>query len=268
MEGLDFLLTPLQCPSLPKTDYIELGSGERIAILYEDRTVMAIDKPAGWMLVPVSWQKTDRNLHAAILSSIEERAFWARSRSLRFLQHVHRLDAETSGILLMVKSQGALRPFSQLFESRQLDKRYWAVTSRRPAKPEWTCKLALQQDRQQIGRMQVDNRNGKPAETHFKVLYSGMKRTLLEAQPITGRTHQIRIHAAESGCPIVGDPLYGAEPPQRGKAVMSMGLRAVRLEFPNPFDRRKTIIEAPTQSFLDEFGFGIDPTGKFHSVEK
>ncbi len=114
-----------------KPNQIELPTGERIPILYEDRSVLAIDKPRGWMLVPFSWQKTNRNLQAALTSSIAAGAFWARSRSLRYLRFVHRLDADTSGILLFAKSQGALETFGGLFESRRMEKVYLAVVSRR-----------------------------------------------------------------------------------------------------------------------------------------
>jgi 23S rRNA-/tRNA-specific pseudouridylate synthase len=69
---------------MAKPDYIELSTGERIPILYEDRSVLAIDKPRGWMLVPVSWQNTSRNLQAALTSSIAARDFWARSRNLKY----------------------------------------------------------------------------------------------------------------------------------------------------------------------------------------
>src|SRR5437667_5190696 len=96
---------------MAKPSFIELPTGETLPILYEDRSVMAIDKPRGWMLVPFSWQKTDRNLQAALTSSIAAKDFWARSRSLKFLRAVHRLDADTSGILLLAKSPGAVRTF-------------------------------------------------------------------------------------------------------------------------------------------------------------
>jgi 23S rRNA-/tRNA-specific pseudouridylate synthase len=79
---------------------IELPTGEEIPVLYEDRSVLAIDKPRGWMLAPASWQKTGRNLQAALESSIRAGDFWARSRGLKFLRFVHRLDAGTSGVLL------------------------------------------------------------------------------------------------------------------------------------------------------------------------
>ena len=112
---------------MPKPNHIELGDGTSIPILYEDRSVMAIDKPPGWMLVPHSWQKTNRNLQAAVVSSIGAGDFWARSRGIKFLRHVHRLDGETSGVLLFARSQGAVDSYGRLFESRQMEKAYLAV---------------------------------------------------------------------------------------------------------------------------------------------
>ena len=109
---------------MAKPSHILLADQTRIPILYEDRSVMAIDKPAGWMLVPYSWQKTNRNLHAALVSSIAAGDFWAKSRGLKFLHHIHRLDAETTGILLLARSRGAVETFSDMFESRKMEKCY------------------------------------------------------------------------------------------------------------------------------------------------
>src|SRR3569833_1246891 len=117
---------------MAKTDYIELPTGEKIPILYEDRSVLAIDKPRGWMLVPFSWQKTAWNLQAALVSSIANRDFWARSRNIRFLRYIHRLDSETSGVLLFGKSQGALDAYGALFESRRMEKVYLAIVEGAP----------------------------------------------------------------------------------------------------------------------------------------
>src|SRR3954447_2450309 len=100
---------------MPRPDVIELGDEVSIPILYEDRAVLAIDKPVGWMLVPYTWDRTGRNLQLAISSSILGREFWARSRNLKFLQYVHRLDADTTGVLLFGKSPGAVRTFGDLF---------------------------------------------------------------------------------------------------------------------------------------------------------
>ena len=279
---------------MAKPNCIELPGCEPIPILHEDRSVLAIDKPRGWLLVPVSWQKTARNLQAALNSSIAARDFWARSRGIKFLRYVHRLDADTSGVLLFAKSHGAVETFSDLFESRRMEKAYLAVVSGEPKQTEWTCRLKLAPDPKHIGRMKVDAR-GKPAETHFRALQKKGKFTLVEAKPVTGRTHQIRVHLAEAALPIVGDELYGkpftarnnlvklnapsARPsppsatgervvptkrnPERGShnsegdMNLPLGLRAVRLAYVDPFTRRHIDIPAPTEAFLREYGFDL-----------
>lgn len=237
---------------MAKPNAIELPGAEPIPVLYEDRSVLAIDKPRGWMLVPFSWQKTSRNLQAAITSSITARDFWARSRGLKFLRFVHRLDADTTGILLFAKSMGATDAYSDLFESRRMEKTYLAVVTGTPPQAEWTCRLKLAQDSQRIGRMRVDGRHGKEAETRFRLLQSVAGKSLLEARPLTGRTHQIRVHLAESGCSVVGDELYS-----RGDDGCELGLRAVRLAFADPFTRRRVNIRAPFEAFCREYGFDI-----------
>jgi 23S rRNA pseudouridine1911/1915/1917 synthase len=233
-----------------KTNSIELPDCEPILILYEDRSVIAVDKPRGWMLLPVSWQNTGRNLQAAINSSIAARDFWARSRGIKFLRYVHRLDADTSGILLFAKSPGAVETYSDLFESRKMEKTYLAVVDGQPREAEWICRLKLAPDPRRIGRMKVDLREGKEAETHFRVLQQKGIFTLVEARPFTGRTHQIRVHLAEAGCPVVGDELYGRE-----DRKLALGLRAVRLAYADPFTRRRVDIHAPVEEFLREYGF-------------
>ena len=237
---------------MPKPNHIELPTGERIPILYEDRSVLAIDKPRGWMLVPFSWQRTGRNLQAALVSSIAAKDFWARSRSLKYLRFVHRLDADTSGILLLAKSPGAVDTFGGLFESRRMEKVYLAVVRGAPHPSEWICRLKLAPDPNAVGRMKVDARHGKEAETHFRVLQNKGNTTLVEAHPVTGRTHQIRVHLAESGYPVVGDPLYGPRP---AKGERELGLRAVGLSYMDPFVRRRVEIRAPLEAFAREYGF-------------
>ncbi len=235
---------------MAKPNSIELPDCKPIPILYEDRTVIAIDKPRDWMLLPVSWQNTGHNLQAAINSSIAARDFWAQSRGLKFLRHVHRLDGDTSGVLLLARSPGALAAFGEMFESRRMEKKYLAVTAVEPRETEWTCRLALTPDPQRIGRIIVDERAGKASETHFRVLEKIPGLALIECNPVTGRTHQIRVHLAESGCPIVSDELYGR---QTGK--LEFGLRAVRLAYNDPFTKKRVEIHAPVKYFLKDYGF-------------
>ena len=239
---------------MPKPSDIELGDGTRIAILHEDRSVLAIDKPRGWMLVPYSWQKTNRNLQAALVSSITAGQFWARSRGIRFLRHVHRLDADTTGVLLLAKSRGALDTLGDLFESRRMEKVYLAVAHGEPAEPAWTCRARLAPDPRQVGRMRVDARAGKEAETHFKLLATRAGRSLIEARPVTGRTHQVRLHLTASELPIVGDELYG-RPDAPAARQAWFGLRAVELAYGDPFTHRRVHITAPREAFLARHGF-------------
>jgi 23S rRNA pseudouridine1911/1915/1917 synthase len=213
---------------------------------------MAIDKPVGWMLVPYNWDRTGRNLQLAISSSMLGGEFWARSRNLKYLKYVHRLDAETSGILLFAKSPGALKTFADMFESRRMGKRYLAVVRGNPKQEEWVCDAKLGPDPQEHGRHRVDPKEGKESETHFKVLERRDGLALIEARPLTGRTHQIRLHLTHAGLPIVGDTMYGAREDRDRKTAL-MGLRAVGLEYVDPFLRRRIRIEAPSEEFVARF---------------
>jgi 23S rRNA pseudouridine1911/1915/1917 synthase len=239
-----------------KTQFIELGTGEQIPILYEDRSVIAVDKPAGWMLVPTTWQRTQRNLQAAIESAIAAGQFWARSRNLKFLRYVHRLDAETSGVLLFGKTPGAVRSYGELFESRRMEKVYLAVIEGTPRQSEWVCRESIGEQSSSPKRMKIDLRHGKPAETHFKVLASASSLTLVEARPVTGRTHQIRVHLAHSARPVLGDSLYG-------KAAKDdvMALRSIMLAYRDPFTRRAVCVKAPVDEFLKLYNFSANETG-------
>jgi len=234
-----------------KPEWIELPGAEPIPILYEDRSVLAVDKPAGWLLVPVHWQRTSRNLQAALESSLRAGDWWARSRGLKYLRFVHRLDADTSGVLLLAKSSGALSACSKLFQTGQVEKVYLAVVAGEPAQQRWVCRLRLSPDAGRPGRVRVDPRQGKEAETEFRVLATRAGCTLLECRPRTGRTHQIRVHLAASGLAVLGDALYG-----RGSGPQPLALRAVRLRYRDPFTRRLVDITAPWSQFLLQHGFG------------
>jgi 23S rRNA pseudouridine1911/1915/1917 synthase len=238
---------------LAKTHHITLGAGSVIPILYEDRAVLAIDKPAGWLLAPAWWEHTARNLQRALESGLQRGEFWARCRHLKFLRFIHRLDADTSGVLLLARSPGALRLFSRLFEGRAMRKTYLAVATGAPRQKEWTCSLPVGRDPRRRGVMQVKGEQARDAVTRFSVLSSVGQRSLVVAEPLTGRTHQIRVHLAATGHPILGDPLYGGAPPMAPDA--GLALRAIRLEYQDPFSKRPVRIEAPAADFLEQHGF-------------
>lgn len=243
---------------MAKTTDIQLGDGTRIPILHEDRAVMAIDKPPRWMLVPGTWNRTPWNLQLAIESALLGGAFWAKCRHLRFLRYVHRLDAETSGVLLLAKNTGSLRRFTEMFERREVEKSYLAVVAGVPRNQEWTCNLRIGRDPRVTGRMKIDGEEPRDACTHFRVLEASQSSTLVLAQPETGRTHQIRVHLTACGHPILGDILYPGErrPTLETAATTALALRAVRLAYLDPFTRRPVQIEAPSTRFLRQHGFG------------
>jgi len=233
---------------MAKPNCIELPNGARAGILYEDRSVLAIDKPAGWMLSPASWDKTSRNLQRALMLSVQAGDYWARSRNLRYIRFVHRLDAETSGVLLLAKTPGALSALSRLFETRRVRKKYLAVVRGHPPQTRWICRLKIAPEPDAAGRMQTGQTGCKPAETEFAVLREGRECALVEAVPVTGRTHQIRVHLAAAGHPVLGDALYGGKGP-------ALALRAVEIAYPDPFQNRPVRIAAPAEEFLRRHHF-------------
>jgi len=135
-----------------------------------------------------------------------------------------------------------------LFESRQMKKRYLAVVDGVPPQRDWKCEASIAPDPKEHGRM-ILSPGGKEASTRFVVLDTRADRTLLEAQPLTGRTHQIRLHLVAAGFPIIGDDLYGKP------SKMPLALRAVELAYADPFTRRPVRIRARSDEFLKEFGF-------------
>lgn len=185
-------------------------------ILYEDDAMIAFDKPSGLLIAPDRWDKLRENLMALV-----------HARFGHGVANVHRLDADTSGLLLCAKSKPALDFLSGQFQSKTVRKTYLALVVVLPSdeamkvvKPvrdesgmlpgEFTLELALGQDERQPGRMRVfKGRGGKPSVTDFRVLERFGKFALVECRPQTGRTHQIRVHLAAAGAPILNDPFYG-----------------------------------------------------------
>ncbi len=187
-------------------------------VIFEDEHLLAVHKPAGW------------NTHAPSPYAGEGIYEWLKNREPRWssLAIIHRLDKETSGILVFGKTPLANKSLTEQFTARRVHKKYFLLTDQRVPPKEFTVKTSLLR----IGEKYASRSGGEMAETKFtpivdaKFAISGLK--MVHAEPLTGRTHQIRVHAAENGFPILGDTLYG------GTASSRVYLHAGEIEFTHP----------------------------------
>lgn len=178
-----------------------------LTILYEDDWLVAVDKPAGLLSVPGRYYHTQDS----VLSRLRE-LYYHQLTALHQLTAVHRLDQDTSGILLLARDRNAHRHLSLQFQQRQVHKMYEALLAGVVNVAEGVIDLPLWGNPQRTPYQQVDWLRGKPSTTQFRKMATVGAYTRMELMPLTGRTHQLRVHAADShglGVPIVGDRLYG-----------------------------------------------------------
>jgi len=173
-------------------------------ILFEDEHLLVANKPAGW------------NTHAPSPFAGEGIYDWLRHREPRWakLAIIHRLDKETSGVLVFAKTREANQSLTAQFTNRSVSKRYLLVTNQPVKRREFTIVSSLVRAGERY-RSTPAGTAGERAETRFCVRETIAGRTWVEAQPVTGRTHQIRVHAAENGFPVIGDGLYGGAVAER-----------------------------------------------------
>lgn len=203
-----------------------------LPVLWLDESLLVIDKPAGLRTLPDGYDPSLPHLRS-LLEPVYGR-LWI----------VHRLDKDTSGVLLLARTAQAHRSLNTQFEQRQTHKAYHALVHGSPAWDEYTVTLPLRTDGDRQHRSVVDARRGKNAVTRLRVIDRFAAHTLLEAAPETGRTHQIRTHLAALGLPIVGDLLYGGAA-LAGVEQPWLGLHAAWLEVTHPLSRAALRLEAP-----------------------
>jgi RluA family pseudouridine synthase len=194
-------------------------------ILHADEHLLVVDKTAGLSVLPDGWEKDAPYL----VKLLEEQhgKIWI----------VHRLDKITSGVMVFGRDAETHRTLNKQFENHQAEKVYHAIVQ---GNPKWDEKAARHPLRANVGhkhRTMVDNKNGKPSETRFKILKRFQARpeeglmdaALIEAKPMTGRTHQIRVHAYALGHPLLGDTLYGVYGAEETEIIARPALHAYSL---------------------------------------
>ena len=214
--------------------------------LFEDSALLAIDKPAGLAVHGGS---------GVSYGTIE--ALRAQRPELKFLELVHRLDKETSGVLLLAKKRSALTTLHEAIREGRVDKRYLALVAGRWSNRRQAVKLALTKYLSAAGERRVAvDADGQAAHTVFSLVENINDFSLLEAELKTGRTHQIRVHLAHLGFPIVGDEKYGDFALNKRLAregVKGMFLHAARLSFAHPLTGESLELAAPPPESWERF---------------
>lgn len=202
------------------------NAGVEPKVVYEDDAVLVIDKPVGMLSEP--------------------RGEYCPERTVADFGYIaHRLDRDTSGVMILAKTPEVQMFLKKQFQDRTVQKTYLAIVTGEPKLPEAKIDLPMIRDLKRPTTFRVDA-NGKPAETFYRVLKTDGAYSLVELKPKTGRTHQLRVHLKYLGHPIVGDPVYG------GEAADRLYLHAGRLEITLPGGERK-IFEVATPKEFNQF---------------
>jgi RluA family pseudouridine synthase len=203
-----------------------------LPVLFEDDHLLALDKPAGLLTSPDRYDPTRPNLMALLHAGIRAGTSWAQTRALTYLANAHRLDIETSGVLLLAKSKPVLIRLAELFGSEKPALTYLALVQGRPRAETFEVHAKLVAHPHRVGLMRVDQNRGKKSLTAFRVLEAFERHTLLSCFPRPGRTHQIRAHLQYLRLPIAGDSAYGGHPLWLSRLKPNYRLKAGREERP------------------------------------
>jgi 23S rRNA pseudouridine1911/1915/1917 synthase len=258
----------IQVNGLPARASLRLEAGDRIHVtlppdestvvhpetipldvLYEDADLVAVDKPAGMVVHPAYGHTSGTLVNAALARWPEMAAVGGAERA----GIVHRLDKDTSGVIVLAKSAAALDALQAQFKARTIYKRYLALVEGIPATPTGLIDAPIGRDQKQRKKMAVRH-DGREAVTRYTLLEDFDTHALLALEPHTGRTHQIRIHLAWLGHPVVGDRVYGFRK-QRIK-MKRLFLHAAELHLDSPGMGERLTFEAPLpvglQNILDK----------------
>ena len=203
-----------------------------IPVLYEDDALLAIDKPSRLLVSPDRYDIMRPNIMRLLHTDIARGAKWVQEHGVTYIANAHRLDYETTGILLLAKNKPALVSLANQFGSELTRKVYLALVVGSPENDAFDNNAKLGAHPTKVGIVRVDEKNGKRSYTGFEVIERFKGYTYMRCMPRTGRTHQIRVHLQHRGFPILGDQLYGG--PQLLLSKLKKDFRLKRGKTENP----------------------------------
>jgi 23S rRNA pseudouridine1911/1915/1917 synthase len=212
-----------------------------LRIAYEDEHLMVVDKPAGLVVHPASGHAT-----GTLVQGLLEHDIAGGDAARPGI--VHRLDRDTSGLMVVARSEEAHARLQKLIRNRALERHYTALVLGRPRSRTGRIEAPIGRDRRDPLRHSLDTDKPREAVTHFEVRELLPRHTLLDVRLETGRTHQIRVHLAAVGLPVAGDAVYGRP---RELDLERQFLHAGRLAFPHPFTEERVDVESPLPPDLE-----------------
>lgn len=218
-----------------------------LTVVFENQDLMVINKPAGMVVHPAAGHATGTLVHAALAHAPELEGIGGERRP----GIVHRLDKDTSGLIMVAKNERSHRWLQDQFRLRRVKKVYLALVDGFAPTPTGRIEAFIGRDPEHRKKMAiVSAQKGREAVTEYRVLETFANHSLIEAHPLTGRTHQIRLHLAFLGCPIVGDSIYGHRKPSLG--LQRHFLHAARLTIQLPGEAQPRTFEAALPLELDD----------------
>ncbi len=214
---------------------LSIEPNERITfrVRFEDEDLLIVEKRSGLVTEPGRAHESDSLLNGVFAAYGPRLQNLGRDRGFGLL---HRLDKETSGLVAVALSARAYEAMRELFEARDIRKFYWAVCQKQPRLPKGVVRTPIGERVERVSRWSTRKHaqlgSGKPALTAYRVIEASDLAALIEARPVTGRMHQVRLHLSSIGAPVLGDDLYGPEAVR--EASPRLALHAYRLAFDHP----------------------------------
>jgi 23S rRNA pseudouridine1911/1915/1917 synthase len=227
----------IELPEVPGVTDPSAGEGVPFEVVFEDEHLLVVDKPAGVVVHPAPGHPT-----GTLAQALANRAAGGPDPWRPGI--VHRLDRDTSGLMVVAKSEPVHRKLQEMIRRREVEREYLALVEGRPDARTGTIDAPIGRDRTERKRMSVRSDSARGARTHFEVIETYPRTTLLRVRLETGRTHQIRAHLAAIGHPVCGDRQYGGTASGRRLGLTRQFLHAARLRFTHPISGAETCCES------------------------